>query len=90
MRNGFSNTRQAVDLDGPLPVSAPFVEANGRVGTISKAGVLRRTGMCRCKRSVEYAKPLPEGGVDPPKGRRTNGSPLVQYRQNLGVDEPGR
>ena len=66
----------------------------GRVGAIMKeAGILRRTedvGDDHCKRNVEYAKPLPEGGVDPLKGRRTNGSYFVQHQQNLGVDEPGR
>ena len=59
MRNGFSNTRQAVDIDELFPVSVPFVEVNwveGRVGAITKeAGILRRTedaGDDHCKRRV--------------------------------------
>ena len=78
-----------MDLDGPLPVSAPFVEVNGRVGTMSKgARILRRTEDAddnHCKRSVKYP-----GGVDPLEGRRTNGWSFAQYQLNLGADEPGR
>ena len=87
MRNGFSNARQVVDLDDLFPVSASLAEVNRaerRVGTMAEeAGILRRAedaGDDRYKQTIEYTKPLPEGGVGPLKGRGTNGSSFAQYR----------
>ena len=93
MRNRISNMRQAVDLVDLSPVSAPFVEVNwveGRVGAIRKeAGILMRTEDAsdnHCKRSVKYTKPLPEGGADLLKGRRTDGWSFAHRRGRYESD----
>ena len=81
-RNGLSSARQAADSESPFDIvpTLPFTSLNGAGTGNGPSEEDGNVGDDHCKRSVEHAKPLPEGGVDPLKGRRTNGSYFVQYR----------